>query len=250
MENIRDRIIAVLSERLQREPDVQAVWLEGADAAGCVDEFSDIDLCCTVGDGLFEEAGVLAQSTLETLGAVDLVTQLAGTDFQRHSVFHLSGTSPFLLIDFVVYRDGHGSQFIFGDEIEKPLVVFDRSGAISYLSAAEAVSRQERPLRLRELRETVAQVSRLEKYLKRGAFLEAYGYYHKWLLQPLIEVLRMKYTPLHPDYYIVHISRHLPQKVLAQLEDLVKFNSIEELELKSKAAIRLFEETASSLAVQ
>ena len=56
--------------------------------------------------------------------------------------------------------------------------------------------------------------------------------------------------PLHPDYYIVHISRHLPAKVLAHLEDLVKFNSMSELELKSKAAVRLFEETASELAAK
>jgi hypothetical protein len=131
MENIRNRIIAVLCERLQGEPDVQAVWLEGADALNCVDEYSD-----------------------------------------------------------------------------------------------------------------------LEKYLKRGNLMEAFGYYHKWLVQPLIEVLRMKYTPLHPDYYIVHISRHMPKDVLAQLEDLMKFDSISELEQKSRAALQLFEVTAGELAVQ
>ena len=248
MQIIRDRIIAVLSERLQREPDVRAVWLEGADAAGCVDEYSDIDLCCAVGDGLFEQAGALAQFALETLGPVDLVNRLGRPDFQRHSVFHLAGTSPFLLVDFVAYRTGHGSQFIMGDQIEKPLVVFDRDGSISYRSQEEAMAQLNRPGRLQELRETVAQFSRLEKYLKRGNFMEAFGYYHKWLVQPLIEVLRMKYTPLHPDYYIVHISRQLPEDVLAQLEDLVKFNSIAELELKRRAALHLFEVTASELA--
>ena len=150
----------------------------------------------------------------------------------------------------MAYQAGRGSQFIAGDEIEKPLVVFDRGGAVVYCSPEEAKARQDRPGRLQELRESVAQVSRVEKYLSRGNFLEAFGYYHKWLLMPLIEVLRMKYTPLHPDYYIVHISRHLPADVLAQLEDLVKFNSIAELELKSKAAVKLFEETASELAAQ
>ena len=250
MEGLRSRIIAALTERLKREPDVRAVWLEGADAAGYVDEFSDIDLCCSVEASLLENVGALAQSALETIGPVDMVNRLSGPDFQRHTVFHLAGSSPFLLIDFVAYQAGRGSKFIAGDEIEQPLVVFDRGGVVVYCSPEEAKARQDRPGRLRELRESVAQVSRLEKYLARGNFLEAFGYYHKWLLMPLIEVLRMKYTPLHPDYYIVHISRHLPADVLAQLEDLAKFNSIAELELKSKAAVRLFEETASELAAK
>ncbi len=248
MAEMRSLITTTLVQRLQSEPEILAVWLEGADAADSVDEYSDIDLCCSVEANLLEGAAVLAQSALEAIGPLDMVTRVNSPDFQRHTVFHLAGTSPYLLVDFVAYLPGHGSQFIAGDDIEKPLVLFDRVGAVRYLSAAEAATRQDRPLRLRELRETVAQVSRLEKYLRRGDFLEAYGYYHKWLLQPLIEILRMKYTPLHPDYYIVHISRHLPQDVLAQLEDLVKFNSIAELELKSKAALRLFEVTASELA--
>ena len=250
MENIRDRIIAVLCERLQGEPDVQAVWLEGADALNCVDEYSDIDLCCSVEGELLLKIGALAQSTLERLGTVDLVNRLDSPDFQRHTVFHLAGTSPFLLVDFVAYRAGHGSQFTIGDEIEKPLVVFDRGGMIQYLSQEEAIARQDRSGRLQDLRKTVAQYSRLEKYLKRGNLMEAFGYYHKWLVQPLIEVLRMKYTPLHPDYYIVHISRHMPKDVLAQLEDLMKFDSIAELEQKSRAALQLFEVTAGELAVQ
>ena len=68
MEEIRSRIIAALAERLKREPEVRAVWLEGADAAGYVDEFSDIDLCCSVEVSLLESVGALAQSALETIG--------------------------------------------------------------------------------------------------------------------------------------------------------------------------------------
>jgi hypothetical protein len=100
---------------------------------------------------------------------------------------------------------------------------------------------------MQRLKNTVAQNSRIDKYIKRGMFLEAYGYYHRWLLEPLVEILRMRYTPLHPDYYIVHISRHLPHEVLRRLEELFKTNSVAEIETKSKAALSFFNEVAAEL---
>ena len=249
MEITRPRIISALHDRLLQEPGVLAVWLEGADAVGRVDEFSDLDLCCSVEPGLLAQAAGLAREALEMLGPLDLISRQGDRpDFQEHTVFHLAGTSEFLLIDFVAYRAGRGSQFVAGDDIEKPLVLFDRGGAITFQPREKALAQLGRGQRLNELRETVAQYSRLQKYLKRGDFLEAFGYYHKWLLVPLIEALRMKYTPLHPDYYIVHISRHLPEEALARLEDLFKIHSIEELESKSEAARQFFDETVVRLA--
>ena len=94
---------------------------------------------------------------------------------------------------------------------------------------------------------TVAQISRIEKYIQRGEYIEAHSYYHKWLLTPLIEVLRIRYTPLHPDYYIVHISRHLPTDVVNRLEGLFKINSLEELAEKIQEARMFYDETVHFL---
>ncbi len=60
----------------------------------------------------------------------------------------------------------------------------------------------------------------------------------------------MQYTPFHPDYYIVHISRHLPSEVLMRLEGLFKINSVAEIETKSKEARMFFEETVAKLKVE
>lgn len=246
-DDLRARMLWALTEHLRAQPAVRAAWLEGADALQRVDEFSDIDFCCAVTPEALEGVGAIAQSALQTLGTLDLTQRLTDRpDFQMHTVFHLAGASPYLLVDFVAYRAGRGSLFWTGDEIEKPLVLFDWDGLVTFRKPDEA-AHGERQRRLQELRATVAQMSRLEKYLARGELLEAYGYYHKWLLQPLIEALRMVYTPLHSDYYIVHISRHLPRAVLDQLEDLVKFDSLDELARKSQAALRLFNETVLAL---
>ncbi|MCD4706534.1 MAG: aminoglycoside 6-adenylyltransferase [Candidatus Sabulitectum sp.] len=242
----RQKIISTLHESLVSNPKILAMWLEGADATNTVDEYSDIDLCCSVKTGAIAEVMYHAQKTLENLNSLDLVETLdAGEDY-RHTVFHLAGTSDYLLVDFNLFVD-RGSSFIKADEIEKPLVLFDRGSVIQYLSQEEYLAKKKNSQRIQELRNTIAQSSRIEKYVKRGLFPEAYGYYQRWLLAPLIEILRMLYTPLHPDYHIVHISRHLPDDILMRLEELFKINSVTEIEAKSKEALLFFNETLAEL---
>lgn len=245
----RELIISTLRAGLEPDPRVLACWLEGADAVRAVDAYSDIDFCCSVEAGAMDNAAALAQSALESLSRLDLIDFAErGQDFLG-AYFHLEGTSPYLIIDFNAYV-GRGSDFIEGDEIEKPLVLFDRTGVVRFHNQAEHMANSAVEQRLRRLSHTVAQYARIEKYVKRGDFLEAFGYYHKWLLTPLIEALRMRYTPLHPEYYIVHISRHLPGEVLRRLEDLFKVNSTAEIGVKSQAARAFFEETAAYLATE
>lgn len=236
----REQIITSLSEGLRQNPRVLAVWLEGADATRNVDEYSDIDLCCSVEAGGLAEIPALAQAASERLGQRDLAHVLHDQASFQHITYHLAGTSDYLLVDFCVYAAGRGSQFVEGDEIERPLVLFDRGNVIQYRTPEEELARHDNGGRLQELRDTVAQYARLDKVLKRGEFLEAFGYYHKWLLTPLIEALRMRYTPLHTDYYIVHISRHLPPAVRERMESLFQVNSVAEIESKSREALRFF----------
>jgi hypothetical protein len=242
----RQDIITALRERLEPEPKVLAMWLEGADAVQAVDEYSDIDVCCSVAAGAMTEVTNLAHAALASLASIDLKQRLTVAEDTLTTVFHLAGTSKYLLVDFSVYV-ARGSDFIAGDEIEKPLVLFDRGSIIRYRDPVHDLLLQKRNQRLQELKDTVDQAARIEKYVQRGDFLEAYGYYQKWLLMPLIEVLRMEYTPLHPDYYIVHISRHLPAEVRIRLEELFKVNSVAEIGLKSQVAIAFFGETLAQI---
>jgi hypothetical protein len=242
----RDTIIDTLRDHLALDPAILAMWLGGADASGHVDPFSDIDLCCSVEAGSMDAIMALAQRVLESLGPIDLIDNSSrGKDYQ-YTVFHLQDTSPYCLIDFNVFV-GRGSRFTAGDAIEQPLILFDRAGVIQFAPPDDRQIRIDQAARLPELLAITAQVSRIEKYIRRGDFLEAFGYYHKWLLTPLIEVLRMRYTPLHPDYYIVHISRHLPAEILGRLENLFKIGSLSELETKSLDAYSFFKETAAFL---
>lgn len=242
----RDFLIDTLHQGLAADPAILALWLEGADATGHVDLYSDIDLCCAVEADAMDAASARVVQILATLGTIDLIERSTRAKDFQFTTFHLADSSPYLLIDFNVFVD-RGSQFTTGDAIEKPLILFDRGGVIRFAPANAQQVRAHLTQRLQALSAIAAQDARIEKYILRGEFLEAFGYYHKWLLTSLIEVLRLRYTPLHPDYFIVHISRHLPAHVLRRLEDLFKISSLEELARKSRAARSLFEETAAFL---
>lgn len=207
----REDIISSVRSALEPEADVLAMWLEGADAQGLVDPFSDIDLCCSVQPGAIEAVAARAQQALEGLGKLNLEMRTQHEENFLSNTFHFEDSEPFLLIDFDVYA-GRGSSFTSGDMIERPLILFDRAGVITFTN----------PDRDR------AQADNLERL-------------------PELEALRMRYTPLHADYYMVHISRHLPPEVLQRLEYCFQFNTLGELADKSREAVSFFEETAAVL---
>lgn len=240
----RDRLIAVLRDRLQADRRVLACWIEGSDATGTTDEFSDVDFCAAVVDGATTGVAQVAREALRGLGPLDIDHELEVAARRHHAVFHVSGTSPDLLIDFCVYV-GAGGTFVRGDLIERPLVLFDSASVVQFIDAAAQLERLDPAGRLLALRQQVAQHRRVLKHVWRGDFLEAVGYYLRWVLEPLIEAQRMLHTPLHPDYYIVHISRHLPAPVVARLERLFQVTSLEELEAKVSEAVAWFEQTAA-----
>lgn len=237
----RTAIIETLVKWLEPNPSVLALWLEGADATGHVDDYSDLDICCSVQPKSMNGVVEQAQQALETLGKLDLAQRAVAETDTQHVIFHFADSSPYLLIDFNLYV-GRGSQFVEGDEIEKPLILFDKNQVIRFVGRTDSLAALATAERIQALKEIVSQYSRIDKYVQRGDFLETFGYYEKWLLVPLIEIVRMKYTPLHPDYFIVHISRHLPEAILRRLEDLFKVNSVAEIGMKSKAALIFFDE--------
>jgi hypothetical protein len=239
----RNQLIAVLRSRLQADPRVLACWLEGADATGNVDAFSDIDFCVAVIDGAIAGVTQEARKALTVLGRLDIDHQLVADPDRHHVVFHVDGAAPDVLVDFCVYVD-RGSTFVSNDPIERPLVLFDRADVVRFVDPQARLQLLEPAQRLQALRRQVAEHRRVLKHVRRGEFLEAFGYYQRWVLEPLIEAQRMLHTPLHPDYSIVHVSRHLPAPVVERLERLFQVASLEELEAKVTDAVVWFEETA------
>jgi hypothetical protein len=97
------------------------MWLEGADASGRIDAFDDIDLVVDVEDEEEEQVLEDAEAALAKLGHIDLSLELELADAKlRHKVFHLEGSSEFLLVDSVVQSHSRAFRFLRENGYERP----------------------------------------------------------------------------------------------------------------------------------
>jgi hypothetical protein len=230
----RNDIINALKEKLFPLPYVNALWLEGADANGMVDEYSDFDFNVDIDDEYETDAIAAVEQILNEISPLDYKYVMNhGHPKMRQRIYHISGTSPYMAIDFcwqLHSRDPKESCFIRDSKVEFPLVLFDKTGVISYrdfdINEFHASNRE----RLKECLYHYSQHDRVIKYVNRGLYLEAYAYYNRYVLEPLIDMLRILYTPANTDYYLIHISQHIPEECVRRLEHFACISSLNDIE--------------------
>jgi len=241
---MREKISQVLREALEDKAFVYALWMEGADANGSVDQYSDIDYYVDYEDDYEDEVIDLVDQALESLGSLDYrVVRQSGHPKLGQIVYHIQGTSPYLAIDFNLQkhsRDRKESVLVEGDFIEAAKVIFDKDEIIRYkplnLKDYGAYNKK----RYEDALYRVSQSDRVLKYVYRKQYPEAYAYYNRYLIEPLISLLRLTYTPSHADYYLVHISSHLPSDQVDKLTSFLQVQSLEDIEFKSTRAVEWF----------
>ena len=249
MDITRRDIIAIFERTLLPDERVQAFWLEGADAQGTVDDYSDLDLWLDVIDG-YEEA-VLAEIR-------DILLALSPLDFyhERHhphpqlrqAFIHLSGTSPFLVIDLCI--QSHSRQIAFTrqhvDEVVQ--VIFDKSDVIRWRDVDEKLYQSDLRARVRDLLVTFPFfLIWVTKGIRRDNYLEALSYYQNLVLKPLVELCRICYCPTKKDFYLKHIQRDLPNDLVRTLTDLHRVTTLADIQDKTVIAEKLFWEIAEEV---
>ena len=186
----REDIVRQLHRGLEGDSSVYAMWVEGSLATGQADDLSDIDLVADVADGSQDRVFERVEGLLALMGPLEISMELdIGHRFLRHRLYRLKHTPEFWSIDFVL--QAHSRRFVFDAEeagAERPL--FDRADVIRF---------REHPWRPRQVE---ARVSELQdtyralrpwviKQIRREKFVEAFGYYERYVLRPLVETLRL-----------------------------------------------------------
>jgi len=246
----RKKIIEVLKEGLKDDEHVYALWLEGSDALNRADSFSDLDFWLDAEDGREEQVLDKCEQLLGTLGNLDFIDKRDHPHpkiFQRN--LHIENTSEFLLIDICVQshsRGRAGSTFYADDIAEFPLVLFDKAEVVTILPP-ERISREDLKPVFDRCALKYSQRPRLMKYIKRERFLEAYHYYEEYVRQPIINMLRLVYTPRHYEYGYMHISEHFPKKVVDDLEELYRVTCMEDIEKLLSKADKIYYEAYNAL---
>lgn len=241
----RNIIINKLREALDPLPYIYALWLEGADAIGTADEYSDIDFWVDFEDEYEEQAYEAVENALAELAEIDYKYVMRHDHPKiRQRIYHLTGTSEYLMIDFcwqLHSRPKEEYAYYENDSIEAAKVVFDKDNIIRHKPLNLSEFAKWNQSRLEEAKYRRMQHIRAEKYVHRGQYLEAYAYYNRYVIEPLIDLLRLIYTPAYANYYLIHISQHIPVSERDRLEYFTRIGSLDDIAEKIPQAGQWFD---------
>jgi len=234
-QKVLDQIEAVLKD----EPSVHAMWLEGSWSRKSNDEFSDIDLWLDVDDGSEKNAFRLVKKTIGEFGELDLELDMHQEHPRlEHRIYHLKDTSPYHIYEVVT--QAHSRKFVFTRSIHEITVLFDKDNTIHWQDYDEAKVHQELKSRAQYLREFLSLGQMIiDKQIKRGKYIDSFGYYVRWCLQPFIELVRIKYCPGRADLWIKDLKSDLPPEVVKEVEPLFQVSSLEDISKNVEKASRL-----------
>jgi hypothetical protein len=237
----RQTILAALAAGLRDHPFVYALWLEGADATGRVDAYSDIDLWLDVEDGQCDTVLAELRRILSALAPLDYDHESPHPHPQiRQVCLHLQGTSEFLALDVCLQDHSRPPSFLEGTADEEVLVFFDRTGVTTPQPVASEAFHRELAEREADLRARFPLLcTRTRRPMVRGDYLEAFGYYGQ-VLSALVELLRIRHQPTKHDFGLKHVSHDLPREVVAELERLYAVGSVAEIAARLPEAEAVF----------
>jgi hypothetical protein len=144
-------------------------------------------------------------------------------------------------------RDRNEYHYIKNDVVEGAKVIFDKDEVIRFEEADDQEIIKNKVNCKQECDYRYSQHLRVRKYISRGVFPESYAYYNKYVIEPLVMFLRLKYTPLYTYHYLLHISNHMPQAVVERLEKLIQVKSLDEMERRMKEAEEWYQELHEEL---
>jgi predicted nucleotidyltransferase len=222
------KIAEELKTVLEKDATIHAMWIAGSVAEGYDDELSDIDLWLDIDDGQDKTVFVTIKKFLESKGTLDLTFSEGITPPYSHTVYHLAGMNPYHFIEITLHS--HSNEFGLFDSLRKINVLFDKDGTTTF-KPFDTVS-YDTMLKERKqfLIEKIAFGEQsVRKEITRGQFMDALHNYQFWLVEPIIELARIKYAPLKVTYGLKHGSRDLPKETATEIESLYLIKSLEDL---------------------
>lgn len=239
----REDIVASLVRTLEPLEYVHAFWEAGAASFDRVDQWSDIDLYAVVEDDCVDRAFKCVEQALSSLSEIELKFRLPEPTWHGHSqsFYRLKKAGPYLYIDLVVMKKSSKDKFLQFQIHGVPVVYFDKIGVVK----DDAVDLElfldgiEKRLETLKILFGMFQVDTL-KELNRGNDIEAHTFYMNNTLRPLVEALRIKYSPFHYNFRTHYIYYDLPPEVVKRLHSLTYIADSKELRKRRAEAEEWF----------
>ena len=228
-EKLRQSIIMKISEYFNKKSYVYACWLGWSDANNESDEYSDIDLFFCVDDSVINNIFDEIKIFLLKIWELDFKSDIHHELNQQIKFFHIKWTPESLIIDIWIIVKSKWIVFEKWHPYFKPKIIFDKENIVKFIDFDKGKLTIDIKKFIKTQKDLVWQSSRIRNYINRWNYIEATNYYIKFMYLPLIWILRVKYTPNLYNWWRIHISRHFSNKIITRLEDLMKFNNIDEI---------------------
>jgi len=240
----RNFILRKITETLQPTNYVNALWLEGADSLGTVDQYSDIDLWVDVNDGNEQQAIATIKNCLKEMAELDFEHEAEHPHPKiRQLFFHIKGTSKFIIIDLCIQSNSRVFWFTEDKEGEKVRILFDKKNVIAF-KPMDKIEMGKELTKRKEYLLGEFQIKKVdtEKEIERDDYLGALNFYIS-LAEVFTELVRIKYNPNKHEFGLKHANRDLSVKARLTVEKIYQFRSIRDL----RQHIILMDETIGDL---
>lgn len=246
-QKLRLNIIKQLNEYFYKKSYVLAWWLGWSDANNESDEYSDIDLFLCVDDSSIDKIFKKSYEIISQIWKIDFVSEIDVQWNQKWQYYHIEWTPESLLIEIWVIKKTKWMIFEEWHPYFKPKILFDKENIITFhpINKLEFLKNIQKFINIQK--DLVKQSSRINTYINRNNFIEATNYYIKFIFLPLVAILRVKYTPYLYNWWRIHISRHFPNNIIKELEELMKFNSINDIKKNFDTSKILFLDTLNEI---
>jgi hypothetical protein len=187
----------------------------------------------------------------DTFLAVEKALKLLSPIKQKHGVFEsspglfqafyrLQDASEYLMIDVAVFKLSSPDKFLEPEIHGNVVFYFNKSNKVKrpMLNKDEFAKKSQK--RLVELQGEFEMFHNLvQKEINRGNLLEAMYYYHM-LLAWLVEILRIRYNPIHYDFKMRYVHYELPADIVNKLKRLYFVKNEDDLQKKYDEATKWF----------
>jgi hypothetical protein len=160
----------------------------------------------------------------------------------------LKKTSPYLYIDLVVMKKSSKDKFLQFQIHGVPVVYFDKTGLVKddAVDVESFLDGIEKRLETLKTLFSMFQVDVL-KELNRGNDIEAHTYFMNNTHRPLVEALRIKYSPFHCNFRTHYIYYELPPEAVKRLHRLTFIADSNELRKRHAEAEEWFWDVVRSI---
>ncbi len=237
----RTDVTQAITQALRPLDFVHALWEAGAASWGRIDRWSDIDLNADADDPRVHEVFPAVERALVALSPIELKVSIpfpAEHNYQQ-AFYRLRGASPYLIVDLAVFKHSAEDKYLDPAVHGPPVFLFDKSK----VGVARPIDGPAFLNRIQARRERLSLRHRMfgcfvQKEIQRGNDIEAIDNYRRVILDTLLEVLRMRYAPLHYDFGSRYVHYELPPAVMRRFTRLSYVRDPEDLQRKNRAAGR------------